>query len=47
MKNIELLVSDNSGAYRSESNENSLKAMVATQMFRTIYRCWRLRWYRL
>jgi len=28
MKNIELLVSDNSGAYRSESNENSLKAMV-------------------
>jgi len=47
MKNIELMVSDNSGAYRSKSNENPLKAMVAVQMFWTIYRCWRWRWYPL
>ena len=47
MKNIELMVSDNSGAYRSESNENPLKAMFAMQKFWTVYWYWRLRWYRL
>jgi len=47
MKCIELIVSDNSGAYRSESNENPLKAMFAMQKFWTVYRYWRLRWYRL
>jgi len=43
MKHLELMVSGNSGAYRSESNKNPLIAMVAVQIFRTIYRCWRLR----
>jgi len=33
MKNIELMVSGNSGAYRSASNENPLKAMFAMQKF--------------
>jgi len=33
MNNIELIVSDNSGVYRSESNENPLKAMFAMQKF--------------
>jgi len=33
MKNVDLMVSDNSGAYRSESNESSLKAMFAMQKF--------------
>jgi len=41
MKNIELIISDNSGAYGSESNENPLKAMVAKQKFWTVYRYWR------
>jgi len=38
MKNIELMVSDESGAFRSESNENPLKAMFAMQKFWTAYR---------
>jgi len=33
MKNVELMVSDNSVAYKSKSNENPLKAMVSVQMF--------------
>jgi len=33
LKNIELMVSDDSGVYRSKGNENSLKAMVAMQIF--------------
>jgi len=41
------MVADNSGAYGSESNENPLKAMFAMQKFWTVYRCWRLCWYRL
>jgi len=36
-----------SGVYRSESKENSLKAMVVMQIFWTVYRNWRLRWCRL
>jgi len=47
MKNVELMVSDNSVAYKSKSNENPLKAMVSVQMFWTIFRCWRWSWYRL
>jgi len=47
MKNVDLMVSDNSGAYRSESNESSLKAMFAMQKFWTVNRYLRLRWYQL
>jgi len=44
---MDLMVSDDSGVCRSKSNENSLKAMVTMQMCWTVYRYWRLRWYRL
>jgi len=32
LKNMELMISDDSGVYRSKSNENSLKAIVAMPM---------------